>query len=131
MENKWTNEQIEKQVKIIVDGLEGNWYLNEISDNTQKIRFDKPASSDKQGNLTIWQLPVKEVNRILQYEILMDEFGIVYMDMFVKTSGEKIQYRLQIDYLNSYIGNLYLIDSDNTKMYYVREEPRTAESVQQ
>ncbi|NOT91038.1 hypothetical protein [Ferruginibacter sp.] len=130
MENKWTDEQKRKQIQLVIDGLEGNWYLNGVSDNTQKIRFDKPASIDEKGSLTIWQLPVKEADRIVQYEILMDDVGNVYMDMFVKTSGEKRQYRLQIDFLNSYIGDLYLIEGD-IKMYYVREKPRTAETNQQ
>lgn len=122
-----TFEQIQKFVQRIEEGLEGTW---QYENGRQYLTFAKPPEVSGIGKLMLANDAGLKPDRTLEYEIVFVEDNIgneVFINIMVKTSGEKIQYQLKLDYMNSYIGDMHLIDSNGLILYYRRLIPRTAD----
>ena len=121
-----TFEQIQKFVQRIEEGLEGTW---QYETGRQYLTFVKPPEVGGIGKLMLANDAALKSDRTLEYEIVFVEDNIgneVFINIIVRTSGEKIQYQLTLDYMNSYIGDMYLTDSSGLHLYYQRLMPRTA-----
>lgn len=115
MDKKKYNEIIEK-------GLEGKWVL--LYDTpTQWLHFFKPENGEL-GKLIKADSADFNLNRQrLEYEILItDDLLKVFINVYVKTSNQTIQYTLYN--LNSPIGNLWLDDSNGGKWHYQKTQPQ-------
>ncbi len=119
-------KDIQRQIELIEKGLNGVWAFE---GGVQYVWFIKPPVIGGWGKLLLSNKEdFSEMQQQLEFEVIFvnGNENIAFINVMVNTSGQKIQYRLVIDYLNSYIGNMYLIDSTGLYLYFRRLVPRTA-----
>lgn len=117
---------IERYIELVENGLEGTWSLD--SPIPQFISFSKPSEIGGRGKLVISANADLSKPQTIEYEILFVDnpnpigHDFVYMNIYVKTSNQKIQYQLLIKYLASYVGKMQIIDSNGRSLYYDKVE---------
>ncbi len=122
---------IERYIELIENGLEGIWVYEGVP--AQYISFEKPSTIGGLGKLILSATADLKEPQTIEYEVVFVENpnplggDVVFINIFVKTSNQKIQYQLVINFLNSWIGAMYLIDPQGRYLHYHRLEPRIME----
>lgn len=102
---------------VIMEGLVGTWVL-QYDTPTQWLEFSKIENEGEVGKLIMANSADLTLNRQrVEYEVLItDDLLKVFINIYVKTSNQTIQYVL--NHLNSPIGNLWLDSSDGKYSHY-------------
>ena len=112
--------------EYIVEGLYGEWVL--YGDPPKhSITFLKKTNSQQYGKVMFKNLPEDKIYQIIEYEVLVDDLRNVYIDLIIETSGQRIQHKQNIDFMNSWIGQLVMNDVDGKVLHYDRLIPRELE----
>ena len=120
--------QMRRYLELIEEGLEGQWEYEGIP--PQFLFFTKPPVIGSWGILRISKGKDLLSDQIVEYEVVYvandDILGdhLIFINLHLSTPDQTIQYRVQLDFLNSYTGGMHLIDTNGKTLYYHRVEPR-------
>ena len=121
---------VDRFIELIENGLKGTWVYEGIPE--QFICFEKPAEIGGLGKLIISETVDLKNPQTVEYEIIFVDnpnpigHDFIYMNIYVKTSGQRIQYQLVLNFLNSWVGAMYLV-LDGRFLHYHRLVPRKLE----
>ena|SRR5947207_7625793 len=90
------SEEKLKEILRIQDALQGYWEL-EHDVPVQYLQFIKPLNEGEKGKIILSNSPdLIEARQELEYEIILSENDVVFMNLIVKTSGQTIQQRMNL-----------------------------------